>query len=120
MPRLLPPLTLLLLVLLLLVLLVLLPAGQRAGQGPHAVLLQRPRACATSLPPLTSLPLFLSLHCFLQGNALGKGPVLFCFSAKGLRHLSRLATAGDPAYQQLELDMHRLGGTRVLLCDVMA
>jgi hypothetical protein len=24
----------------------------------------------------------------LQGNALGKGPMLFCFSAKGLRHLS--------------------------------
>jgi hypothetical protein len=45
-----------------------------------------------------------------QGNALGKGPVLFCFSAKGLRHLSMLATAGDPGYQQLELDMHRLGG----------
>jgi hypothetical protein len=48
--------------------------------------------------------------CMLQGNALGKGPVLFCFSAKGLRHLSALAAAGDPGYQQLELDMHRLGG----------
>jgi hypothetical protein len=52
------------------------------------------------------------LQCWVQGNALGKGPVLFCFSAKGLRHLSMLATAGDGAYQQLELDMHRLGGER--------
>ncbi|KAF6264741.1 hypothetical protein COO60DRAFT_18214 [Scenedesmus sp. NREL 46B-D3] len=49
-----------------------------------------------------------------QGNALGKGPVLFCVSAKGLRHLSMLATAGDPAYQQLELDMHRLAGLFLL------
>ncbi|WIA16848.1 hypothetical protein OEZ85_013781 [Tetradesmus obliquus] len=49
-----------------------------------------------------------------QGNALGKGPVLFCFSAKGLRQLSAAAAAGDASYQQLELDMHRLGGLFLL------
>lgn len=46
----------------------------------------------------------------LQGNALGKGPVLFCVSAKGLRQLSAAAAAGDPTFQQLELDMNRLSG----------
>ena len=46
----------------------------------------------------------------LQGNALGKGPVLFCFGAKGLRRLAKEAADGDPAFQQLELDMYRLAG----------
>lgn len=46
----------------------------------------------------------------LQGNALGKGPVLFCFGAKGLRRLAAAAASGDPAFQQLELDMYRLAG----------
>jgi len=35
---------------------------------------------------------------------------VFCFSAKGMQRLSALAAAGDPAFQQLELDMHRLTG----------
>lgn len=46
----------------------------------------------------------------MQGNALGKGPVLFCFGAKGLRRLAAAAAAGHPEFQQLELDMHRLAG----------
>jgi hypothetical protein len=50
------------------------------------------------------------LVCLLQGNALGKGPVLFCLGAKGLRRLGAAAAAGDPAFQQLELDMYRLAG----------
>lgn len=45
-----------------------------------------------------------------QGNALGKGPVLFCLGSKGLRRLAAAAAAGDPAFQQLELDMYRLAG----------
>ncbi|KAF8065728.1 NHX8 [Scenedesmus sp. PABB004] len=49
-----------------------------------------------------------------QGNALGKGPVLFCFGAKGLRKLSALAAGGDAAFQQLELDMWRLAGLFLL------
>jgi hypothetical protein len=48
--------------------------------------------------------------CCLQGNALGKGPVLFCFGAKGMRRVAAAAAGGDPAFQQLELDMYRLAG----------
>jgi hypothetical protein len=36
--------------------------------------------------------------------------VLFCFGAKGLRRLAAAAASGDPAFQQLELDMYRLAG----------
>lgn len=50
------------------------------------------------------------VRLLLQGNALGKGPVLFCLGAKGLRRLAAAAAAGDPAFQQLELDMYRLAG----------
>jgi hypothetical protein len=70
----------------------MLGAGQCAGQGPRAVLFQRQQLTLTSAVAHTLLLLLLlrlPLHCWSQGNALGKGPVLFCFSAKGLRHLSR-------------------------------
>jgi hypothetical protein len=54
--------------------------------------------CLLSVSIIRSAPLlllmtqvscfFASLQCWVQGYALGKGPVLFCFSIKGLRHLS--------------------------------
>jgi hypothetical protein len=84
---------------LLLLLLLLLPlplscnAGRRAMRWARALCCcaSLPRACATSAVAdmLLLLPLLLLLSCNPpQGNALGKGPVLLCLTAKGLRHLS--------------------------------
>lgn len=42
------------------------------------------------------------------------GPVLFCFERRGLEYLRRLAAEGNTEFQQLELDMFRLGGLFLL------
>lgn len=70
-----------------------------------------PQHLASKCPKLVSAFWLIYCSC-VQGNALGKGPVLFCVSAKGLRQLSAAAAAGDATYQQLELDMNRLAGGR--------
>ncbi|KAI8472713.1 MAG: Sodium/hydrogen exchanger family-domain-containing protein [Monoraphidium minutum] len=45
-----------------------------------------------------------------RGNALGKGPVLFCLTSEGVANVKRLAADGDERFAQMELDMYRLAG----------
>jgi hypothetical protein len=68
------------------------------------------RTTAPPLPPPAGERLRGSCEVVARGNALGKGPVLFCFSGEGVANIKRLAAAGDERFAQLELDMYRLAG----------
>ena len=44
---------------------------------------------------------------YAEGNALGKGPVLFQLSQESIQKMRKLSAAGNSDLKQLELRMYR-------------
>lgn len=90
---------------------------QGGGKAWVGLRCTRPQALSlrTVPPPLPCAPddvLPGKLEVVARGNAMGKGPVLFCLPAEGVAAIKRLAAQGDERFAQLELDMYRMAGAR--------
>ena len=53
-----------------------------------------------------------------EGNALGKGPVVFALPPPVMRHFLAAAAAGDPGFAALRLNMYRCVRACPHLCTV--
>ncbi|KAK9785975.1 hypothetical protein WJX73_007453 [Symbiochloris irregularis] len=54
------------------------------------------------------------VHAVAQGNALGRGPLVFELRQSGIRLIRKQAAAGIAAYEQIEVDMFRMAALYIL------